>query len=238
MHCLIGKTLPQAVVAILVGSSLAAAQISGLCNSGQTAKTSSGCTGVLVNPNPTGGGPNRDGNWSLAYPTRGSVTPCQLSFVPAWVDTPNGGWLANSASTASEWITPFDGENNQHFGWYVYVTSFPVPATLPGGGVPTGVTINGQLASDNPTAVIFLESPAGSGACTVVSGQTFPVNPAGNGGSDFQQWWPFAFTNSTAIMPGSNANLYFVVANFYNSCCGGSSPTGLRVEFFASSTFH
>src|ERR1019366_2299913 len=87
------------------------------------------------------------------------------------------------------------------------------------------------LASDNATFTIFLESPANSGSCSVVSGQPFPVNPPGSQTlSDFRQWWPFSFTNSLAITPGADAYLYFMVANAHDSQVGGPSPTGLRVE--------
>ena len=80
------------LITILAGpllfATIAAAQIPGLCNTGQTRVTHSGCTGVLVTPNPTGGGPNRDGNWALAfpYPTPfpGVPDPCGLkAFEPA-----------------------------------------------------------------------------------------------------------------------------------------------------------
>lgn len=110
---------------------------------------------------PVGGGHNHDGNWALAYPYPSALSvghgPCSLTtWVRAWVDTPNAAWLANGASTASEWITPHDGESDLPAGWYVYVTRFSVPSVLPGGGVPTGVTINGRLASDNPTYGFYL----------------------------------------------------------------------------------
>lgn len=216
--------------------------VTGLCNSGQTAATASGCTGVLVPPNSDGGGPNRDGNWDIAYPYPLPLSrikpPCMVtSYIPAWVDTPNGSWLPNSASTASEWIMPFDGENDLGQGWYAYRTNFPIPSALPGGGVPTGMTINGQLASDNVTVWIYLRSPANSGECELVlPSQPFPVNPYN--GPTFEQWWPFSFTNRTPITPGADASLYFVVVNEFNSGFGGPSPTGLRVEFFSSSVFH
>jgi hypothetical protein len=145
----------------------------------------------------------------------------------------HASWPPNSVSTASEWATPFDGENNLPVGLYVYRTTFQVPSVLPGGGVPTGVTINGQLASDNATFGIYLESPANTAKCSPVTGQSFPVNPAGHGAGDFEQWWDFSFTNSLPITPDAAAFLYFVVDN----PLGGPSPTGLRVEFFASSTF-
>jgi hypothetical protein len=87
------------------------------------------------------------------------------------------------------------------------------------------------LTSDNATFTIFLESPANSGSCSVVSGQPFPVNPPGSQTlSDFRQWWPFSFTNSLAITPGADAYLYFMVANAHDSQVGCPSPTGLRVE--------
>jgi hypothetical protein len=107
---------------------------------------------------------------------------------------------------------------------------------LPGGAVPTGVTIYGQIASDNETYAIYLESPANNAhGCALASG---PVNSE----TSFSEWTPFSFTNSLAITPGADAYLYFVVEN--QPCpvgCGGpgeASATGLRVEFFASSTFN
>jgi hypothetical protein len=99
--------------------------------------------------------------------------------------------------------------------------------------VPTGVTINGQLASDNATFAIYLESPANTAECSLVTGQSFPVNLAGHGAGDFERWWDFSFTNSLPITPGAAAFLYFVVQNPLS----GASPTGLRVEFFPTSTF-
>jgi len=100
-------------------------------------------------------------------------------------------------------------------GYYLYATSFPVPSMLAGGSAPTGVTIADQLASDSDTAAVYLQSPAGAGACSLVSGQIFPVNPVppppGTGGTYFSQWWPFSFTNSQPQIPGTSAILYFVV---------------------------
>ena len=211
------------------------AEIRGLCNTGQTAENLFGCTEVLVTPNPLGGGPHVDGNWDIAYPYpspfEGFSGPCELTqFEPAWVDTPMSEWLPDSASTVSEWITPYDGERPRSPGWYVYRTSFPVPPVLPGGAAPTGVSINGQLSSDNTTYAIYLESPAGSSKCSLVYGQAFPVNPPGAGASDFEQWWPFSFTSPFDIAPGAVANLYFVVLNYNNA-------TGIRVEFFGNSIY-
>jgi hypothetical protein len=241
------STILHALAAMLLFAATAASQISGLCNTGQTRATTPGCTGVLVSPNPFGGGPQLDGNWELAYPYpikstgTGAATPCGLKiFIPAAVDIPlsNPPWLANSASSASEWITPEDGENPIGSGMFVYRTRFPVAAKLPNGNAPTGLTISGQLASDNATFGIYLESPANSGRCSLVSGQTFPVNPSGGSFDDFQQWWPFTFSNPAPISPGDDAYLYFVVQNAYDSVDDGASATGLRVEFFASSAFN
>jgi len=212
------------------------AQIRGLCNTGQTAANALGCTEVLVTQNPLGGGPNVDGNWDIAYPYplpfEGFGGPCGLTqFEPAWVDTPFSGWLPDNASSVSEWIAPYDGENPQPPGWYVYRTAFEVPPVLPGGAAVTGVSVSGRLASDNSTYTIYLESPAGSARCSLVAGQTFPVNPPGAGSGDYRQWWPFSFTNPFDIAPGAAAYLYFVVRNVDNA-------TGLRVEFFGNSIFN
>jgi hypothetical protein len=232
------KTVTQALAATLLFATVAAAQIPGLCNTGQTAKTVLGCTGVLVTPNPTGGGPNRDRNWHLAYPYPSTLTPthgpCDLrSFVKAWVDTPNGAWLSNGASLASEWIAPYDGETNGAAGLYVYVTTFHVPSLLTSGGVPTGLTINGRLVSDNATYVLYMASPANGGSCAVVTGLPVPINP--NGPTQLSQWWDFSFTNPIAITPDSDLSLYFVVQNYPGPYI---NPTGFRAEFFSTSTFN
>ncbi len=231
------KVITKVFATLLLFSTMAAAQIPGLCNTGQTKATASGCTGVLVTPNPSGGGPNRDGNWQLAYPYPSDLSPthgpCDLAhFVHAWVDTPLAAWLPNSVSAASEWTTPYDGEGNYPKGWYVYRTAFPVPSVLSDGSAPTGFTINGQLASDNATFAIYLESPANSGHCSLVSGQPFPVNPDYN----FQHWWAISFTNPIPVTPGAYAYLYFLVQNAPSN--GSPNTTGLRVEFFATSTFN
>jgi hypothetical protein len=228
-----------ALAAMSIFASTAAAEIKGLCNTGQTAQTLTGCTGVLVTPNPAGGGPNRDGNWGLAYPYPSTVSPtlgvCPLTdFFRAWVDSPNSAWLPDSSSTRSEWITPYDGEDLTPVGWYVYLTVFHVPAVLPNGVVPSDVDINGRLASDNATYGFFLASLANGGACALVTGLSTPINPSGHGVSDFSQWWDFRFTSPIPITPDSDVFLYVLVHNELS----GTSPTGLRIEFFDTSTFY
>jgi hypothetical protein len=233
--------LLHALVGVLLFTTMASAQITGLCNTGQASATASGCTGVLVPPNPNAWGtPYFDGNWEVGFPWPSKLaagnSPClQKIFVPTTVDTPFSTWLANSASAASEWAMPDGGGYLVPRGYYIYRTKFPVPSVLPGGGVPTGLTINGQLASDNITYSIYLESPANStAACAVVSGQTFPVNTPG--GPTFQQWWPFSFSNALPLSAGTDAYLYIIVGN--GTGTNNSSPSGLRVEFSSSSGFH
>jgi len=230
------NVIMNVLAAMLLFATIAAAQIPGLCNTGETTKTALGCSGILVTPNPTGGGSNRDGNWQLAYPSA-TVGPCSLKgFTRAWVDTPNGGWLPNSVSAASEWITPYDGEGNMAAGFYVYRTVFHVPAVLPGGVVPTGASISGRLVSDNATYGFYMGNLADA-SCAFVTGLPVPINP--NGGLQISQWWDFSFTNPIAITPGSDLLLYVLVQNYYDSQLpDGISPTGLRVEFFPTSTFN
>ncbi len=123
---------------------------------------------------------------------------------------------------------PYDGEGNQPQGWYVYATSFPIPAVLPDGRVPKGLIVNGQLASDNSIYGIYLESPAFSDRCELVSKQQFPVGV-------FSAWTPFGFENSIELAPGREAFLFIVVQNAPPN--GYPNPTGLRVEFSSSSIF-
>jgi hypothetical protein len=230
-----------AFAAKLLFTSTATAQIKGLCNTGESHQTLSGCTDVLVTPNPTGGGPNRDGNWGLAYPYPATLSPtlgpCDLKeFISAWVDTPTYdppfSWLPNSASAASEWITPYDGEGNQAQGWYIYLTGFHVPAVLPGGIVPTGLTINGRLASDNETYGFVLASRANGGSCGFVTSLPVPINPI----DQFNQWTNFSFNSPIPITPESDVFLFVLV---YNSpSTGNPNATGLRIEFFDTSALN
>jgi hypothetical protein len=235
----LGKSSPAALKVlgvIFLFSATAAAEIPGLCNTGQTRKNFGGCTGALVTPNPAGGGTQRDGNWEMAYPYPATdaeaQNPCALQYIRTWVDTPFFLWLPNGASSASEWISPYDGESDRPVGSYVYATTFQIPDAQ-------SFTINGQLASDNATVAIYLQTPAAGGACYLVSGQTFPVNPGTNQDNDFEQWWPFTITNTQPLAVEFPAVLFFVVQNQYDpSNADGASPSGLRVEFFSTSKFN
>ncbi len=230
-----------------VFAALATAQIPGLCNTGQTQVNSSGCTGTLVTPNPEGGGPDRDGNWYLAYPypstLPASLNPCGLTgYVKAWVDTPEVLWLSNGASTSSEWITPYDGESPDNPpGWYVYRTAFRVPLLLPGGATPAGFTINGRVASDNSTYGFYLASPAKRGSCAFVSGLPIPINRSNsNNFTGFESWTDFSFTigiTPGGITPGSEVFLYAVVQNYDVPNSTAPSQAGFRIEFLDSSAF-
>jgi hypothetical protein len=234
------RTMLLAVAAMFLLTSMVTAQIKGLCNTGQTHQTAAGCTGVLVTPNPTGGGPNRDGNWGLAYPYPSTLSPtlgpCALAeFTRAWVDTPLlqasfDSWLPNSVSSASEWITPYDGEGNQPQGWYIYLTGFHVPPVLPNGTVPSGVTINGRLASDNETYGFVLASRSNGGSCGFVEGLPVPIPDQFNG------WTDFSFISPIPITPDSDVFLYVLVIN--SPSTGNPNATGLRIEFSDTSAFY
>ena len=224
------------LVVTLLFAAFATAQIPGLCNTGETPRNALGCSGILVPPNPPGGGPNRDGNWGLAFPYPSDLSllgACGLTeFTKAWVDSPYSvppAWLPNSASGASEWITPYDGEGNQPMGWFVYLTPFHVPKVLPGGIVPTGFTIRGRIASDDQTYYFVLSSPS-NGACSRVEGVPVPV------ASSYEEWTEFSFTSPIPITPNSDVFLYALVYNDYDA--HSPNPTGLRVEFFDTSGFY
>jgi hypothetical protein len=232
-----------AFVGALLFATVATAEIKGLCNTGETPKTTTGCTGVLVTPNPTGGGPNRDGNWGIAFPYPSTVSPanpCGLDFIRAWVDTPYHlygpplEWFPNSKSDASEWITPYDGESNLAPGWYVYITGFQVPSVLPSGSAPTGVTIKGRIASDNWTYGFLMASSAAGGSCALVEHLPVPLDP-----DQYLKWTDFSFTSPIPITPGSDVLLYVLVHNTETpGLPNGNSPTGLRIEFFDTSAFY
>jgi hypothetical protein len=229
-------TALKTIVASALFAAAATAQIPGLCNTGETPLTRLGCSGIMVPPNPSGGGANRDDNWELASPYPSAIADaCALrGFVRAWVDTPNQVWIPDAASPASEWITPYDGEGDVPAGSYIYRTTFHVPLVLPRGVRPTGVTINGRLASDNQTYGFYMSNLA-DGSCSFVSGLPVPLNSD----NQYDQWTTFSFTNPIAITPGSDLLLYVRVENSYNAGYPlGSSPTGLRVEFFGTSAFH
>ena len=71
------------------------------------------------------------------------------------------------------------------------------------------------------------------GSCEVVKGLPVPIQTV-----EFSQWTDFSFTSPIAITPNSNLFLYVLVQNVYADTSNGYSATGLRIEFFDTSTFY
>jgi hypothetical protein len=141
--------------------------------------------------------------------------------------------VPNSGSSASEWITPYAGETSIASGWYVYATKFRVPSILPRGIVPTSVTLNGRISSDNATFAFYMQSPASTATCSMVTGLPVPITSE----TGYTQWTDFSF--NYPVTAGAEATLFVVVSNQYDTeGTGGDSPSGLRVEFFDSSSFN
>jgi hypothetical protein len=230
------KTILHVLAALLLSAAMAAAAVPGLCNTG----LSNGnypflCTGPIVAPGLT------DANWTIAVPsptassTSGLVNPCgvapiyftsnpALTYVPAWVDTPDPSWLPNNLDSA--WITPQVEDNLG--GQYVYAITFPVPAGY------SFVTIVGQLLSDNEVWSMYLSSgspSAGYNECLAVAG--LPYNgTAVNSATNFTPPWTTLQIVKAPVTAGGTATLYIVGRN---RGAGGidSDPTstGLRVVF-------
>lgn len=198
----------------------------GLCNTGLTpgGPLPLGCLGSTpVTPvNPDTGGPSVDGNWQLAAPypsvteSQQGPNPCALThFGPAWVDTPDPGWL-NPNDGLSQWITPQVLSPTTAGGWYVYRTAFPAPPVQTGASKYI-LSVTGRVLADDLVPAIFLASTDdGPLGCRLVS---LPAMPAD---FSFASWSPFSF--EVAIEPGSQVYLY---ANVYNVL---PSQTGLRIE--------
>ena len=230
------KTILHVLAALLLSAAMAAAAVPGLCNTG----LSNGnypflCTGPIVAPGLT------DANWTIAVPsptassTSGLVNPCgvapiyftsnpALTYVPAWVDTPDPSWLPNNLDSA--WITPQVEDNLG--GQYVYAITFPVPAGF------GHVTIAGELLSDNEVWAIYLSS----GSPTTIYDECIPLAGLPYNGSYMNSatnftppWTTFNFMKYP-VTAGGTATLYIVGRN---RGAGGidSNPTstGLRVVF-------
>jgi hypothetical protein len=222
------KTIPHALQAMLLCAAAAAAQnnipATGLCNTGLTpaGPPPYGCaTSIPVTPvNPLSGGPSVDGNWQLAapYPSVAydlkAPDPCTLSaFGPAWVETPNAGWLSPDDGH-SQWISP-EAENSVG-GWYIYRTGVPIPPAETGGVIYT-LAVTGRVLGDDMATAIVVENPASDpSTCRVV---TLPA-PLG-----WAVWSPFSF--AAKVVPGTSAYVYFMVYNVSST----ANATGLRVEF-------
>jgi hypothetical protein len=117
--------------------------------------------------NPESGGSSVDGNWRLATPypsaayNQQAPNPCSpTTFGPAWVDTPESGWL-NPSDGLSQWITPEADTPNTTGGWYIYRTALPIPH-ISSGFTKYILSVTGKLTVDDEVAAIFLENPVGN----------------------------------------------------------------------------
>jgi hypothetical protein len=124
--------------------------------------------------------------------------------------TNNGAWLANNA--VSRWMTPASN-GNQSFDptadrLYLYTLSFDLT-----GFNPATASFNGRFAVDNQVTQILLNGTQ--------------ITQAGLG--LFNNWT--AFSASSGFVSGVNT-LAFTVRNLRQA---SGNPTGLRVEFLASS---
>jgi hypothetical protein len=235
------KTILHVLAALLLSTAMAAAAVPGLCNTG----LSNGnypyvCTGPIVASGLT------DANWTIAVPSPttsssgGLVNPCvvaptyftpnpPLTYVPAWVDTPDPSWFPNNADSA--WITP--QVEHSAGGQYVYAITFPVPAGF------RHVTIVGGLLSDNEVWAIYLSSgspTAGHDECIPLIGLPYN-NTVVNSATNFTPPWTTFTIGKAPVTAGGTATLYIVDRN---RGVGGidSNPTstGLRVVFDPTAT--
>ena len=122
---------------MLIGSSANAADIAGLCNTGQTADCSTTATPGGV-----------DQNWTL------TSAVSNTAYDPASV---NGNWLANNST--SLWLTP-SANGNQSYdpssnGFYSYGLNFDLT-----GFDPSTASFAGRFAADNMVNSIMLNGVA------------------------------------------------------------------------------
>ena len=208
------KTLKCLLLLALMPASLAFAQsipIANLCGTGRNPA----CNGLQ----PIG---SVDAHWNLAtpYPTSASgqpvPLPSTLTYGPAYVNTPNGAWLANGPVT--QWITP--QVTNSLGGNYVYQTTFDIPS----GYDPATATISGWWSSDNEGIAVWLND-------TLLAGFPLP------GPSGFNAMTNFTIAQGVAgatFRPCSN-KLFFVLRNRgVGGVDANPTDTGLRVQFTGS----
>jgi hypothetical protein len=132
------------------------------------------------------------------------------AFIPTALD-PGGAWIANSASPASKWISPFMNTMGASNTAYVYRFTFSLL------GIDLSlVQLAGRFASDNQ-AIIRLNgnSVPGYGTYAGSCGSSEPTDAA-----CYSSW--HSFTMSTGFLEGENT-LEFQVLN-------GGGPTGIRAE--------
>jgi hypothetical protein len=211
------KTLKCILLLALLPASLASAQsiqIPNLCGTGRNPA----CNGLQQ---PIG---SVDAHWNLAtpYPTTPSgpfsLVPSTLVYGPAFVNTPNGSWLANGPVT--QWITP--QVTNSLGGNYVYETTFDIPS----GYNPATATITGGWTSDNEGIVVWLND-------TQLTGFPLP-GPSGFSGPLISFTITQGSFGGATFQPGPN-RLFFVLRNRGGGGFDANpTDTGLRVEFTGS----
>ena len=135
--------------------------------------------------------PSFDGT-SVNFPARPDV------FV---VTNPAAAWIANSASTGSQWIGPSVSTADDAAGTYVYQLQFTTPCA--------GASVTGRYAAGD-RGVLRLNGAA----------INFPTPSTG-----WTSWTAFAFSN----LPVGSNNLEFYVTNT-PTAGGPAGPSGLRAE--------
>ena len=174
-----------------------------------------------INPAGTGLQPlgSTDAHWTLAtpYPTSASgqpvPLPSTLTFGPAFVNSPDGAWLADGPN--SQWITPTNLSNPG--GNYIYQTTFHIPS----GYDPTTASITGWWSSDNEGIAVWLNDSPLAG---------FPLP----GPASFNAMTSFTISNGVAgatFQPGLNKLSFQVRNRGGGGIDTNSTDTGLRVEF-------
>jgi hypothetical protein len=229
MHTLL---TPQAFGLLLVWTiSQAVAQIPAvsLCNTGLTPRLlppASCSSSPLVFPiNPPEGGPIVDGNWELATPYP-SVPPTQHPPNPCFVTPEYTPVPVNSA--IPDWFNPYDGVSqwigpsgrNVPPGWFIYRTSFWVPAAQPRSNGYT-LRVAGQFMADDWVRFIVIRNQAGPLSTCRLGAVLYP-------GLQYFSW--NAFSATADVLPFTYGYIYFVVYNRSSA----PNPTGLRVSFIGS----
>jgi hypothetical protein len=147
-----------------------------------------------------------DGSYSLKAVSDDGVTAI-VPTISYDAQWPIGPWLANTS--VSKWITPTASQSQSLDAWnagsYTYSLAFDLT-----GYNATSAAFTGRLAADN-SVVVKLNNQVISTA------------------SGFTDWTSFAA--NSGFVAGVN-KLDFVVSNWAQN---GGNPTGLRVEFAASS---
>jgi len=208
-----------AVMASVVaeGSEIPPIPIPGLCNTGVVGPCNGG-TGIGLQ---TVGSVDLNWELSLPAPTAPSsapptAVPAAATFGPgtAWVNAPDGSWLANGPNSA--WITP--QAENAVGGYYFYQTTF----TIPSGYDPSTAVISGMFTSDNEGIAIFLNG----------SPVSFGVVYPGPGGSGLPFTGSFTLSAVNApFMNGTNTLVFEIRNRGIGGIDSSNTPTGLRVEF-------